>query len=178
MEEYEKNPNMLDMYIKYTDVKVSGNCGEIEINFSFIIIDTFKYSSTEQYMNDLMSNFDNWGYLILFVASGMTKQNIIYRDLPDITFPIIHYNGNEIKIRYGNISNNNISNAYILYGDLSEKTFDTSQNSEVLVAGINLSTLIFSDESRTEIYEMELPTVKIKLLITPNDLDENGKLKE
>lgn len=177
MKEYEKNPNMLDMYIKYTDVKDTSGYGKIGIYFNFIIVDTFKYNSVEQYMKDLLSNPNNYGYLIISIVLGRTKQNIIYRDLPDITFPIIYYNGNEIKIQYDNISSDEILNTYILYGDLSEKTFDTSQNSEVLVAGMNLSNFTFSDESRTEIYEMELPTVKIKLLITPNDLDENGKLK-
>lgn len=174
-EEYEKNPDIFNMYIKYTDAKYSSHCGKIYIYFNFIIIDTFKYSSVEQYMEDLMSS--GYEFLIIFTATGMTKQNVIYRDLPDITFPLIHYNGNEIKILYSPISINDISNANILNGDLSEKTFDKSQNSEVLMAGINLSTLIFSDESRTEQVSIELPIVKIKLLITPDDLDENGKLK-
>lgn len=180
MEEHEKNSDMFNMYINYKDV--NNTVGKIYIMFCFTIIDTFKYSSVEQYFADLLSELNNEIYnseLIACVTVGMIKQNVIYRDLPDITFPTIHYNGNEIKI----INDDSFPNDYVglnsnyFCGDLTEKTFDTSQNSEVLAAIINFSTLLHSIEDEGHMYIGFLPTVKIKLLITPDDLDENGKLK-
>ena len=179
-EEYEKNPDMFNMYINYKDARDFA-VGKININFWFTIIDTFKYSSVEQYSADLLSNLNTEIYneLVMAVLIGAIKQNVIYRDLPDITFPTIHYNGDEIKI----INDGNFPNDYIglifncLCGYLTEKTFDTSQNSEVLAAIINFSTVLHSINGNEHTYTVTLPIVKIKLLITPDDLDENGKLK-
>lgn len=175
-EEYEKNPDMFNMYMNYKNVRDFA-VGKISANFWFTIIDTFKYSSVEQYSADLVSGLDD---LVMAVLVGVVKQNVIYRDLPNITFPTIHYNGKEIKI----INNDdNFPDDYMglnvndFCGDLTEKTFDKSQNSEVLAAIINFSTLLYSIEDEGHMYPVILPTVKIKLLITPDDLDENGKLK-
>lgn len=180
-EEHEKNPDMFNMYINYKDVYYF-RVGEINIMSCFTIIDTFKYSSVEQYFADLLSGLDNGiynGELLICIVFGMLKQNIVYRDLPNIIFPRIQYNGNEIKIINGDsFPSDHIGlNGDDFYGDLTEKTFDKSQNSEVLVAGINFSTMLHSIEDEGHMYPIILPTVKIKLLITPDDLDENGKLK-
>ena len=172
---------MFNVYINYKDVN-NFKVGKISIIFYFTIIDTFKYSSVEQYFIDILSESNNEIYndeLVMAIIFGMLKQNIVYRDLPDITFPTIHYNGDEIKI----INDDIFPNDYIglnyneLCGDLTEKTFDTSQNSEVLAAIINFNTLLHSIKDEGHSYIVILPTVKIKLLITPDDLDENGKLK-
>lgn len=179
-EEYEKNPDMFNMYINYKDA--NNTIGKINTNFWFAIIDTFKYSSVEQYSADLLSDLNTEiynGELIMGVLAGIIKQNVIYRDLPNITFPTIHYNGNEIKIINDDEFPDNYMglNYNIFNGDLTEKTFDTSQNSEVLAAIINFNTVLHSIEDEGHMYIVILPTVKIKLLITPDDLDENGKLK-